>query len=355
MEAKNERVALVLGATGGVGGATAEALLADGWAVRALVRDPAAAAVGWRGRTGAPDWHRGDAMVREDVVRLADGVQVIVHAVNPPGYRNWDKLVLPMIDNSVAAARAAGGARIVLPGTIYNFDPGETPLIDEASPQQPTSRKGAIRVALERRLEAASGEVPSLIVRAGDFFGSRAKASWFSQVMVKPGRMVRRIVDPGARGVGHSWAYLPDLAEAIVRLLDAGERLQRFERVQFEGFWDESGDAMPAAVRRATGDAAIPVRRFPWWLMRLLAPFGGFPRELMEVRPYWRWPVRLDNRRLVELLGEEPRTPIDRAVLQTLRDLGCCPAGSPMTADALARSRPEDGRTSVRAARGITG
>jgi hypothetical protein len=40
-----------------------------------------------------------------DVQRAAEGVQVIVHAVNPPGYRNWGGLVLPMTDNSIAAAR----------------------------------------------------------------------------------------------------------------------------------------------------------------------------------------------------------------------------------------------------------
>src|SRR5690606_31022307 len=96
---------------------------------------------------------------------------VIVHAVNPPGYRNWDRLVLPMIDNTIAAARAAGGARIVLPGTIYNFDPAKTPVISEISPQHPQSRKGAIRVELEERLRRAAPDVPSLILRAGDFFG----------------------------------------------------------------------------------------------------------------------------------------------------------------------------------------
>ena len=47
---------------------------------------------------------------------------VIVHAVNPPGYRNWCKLVLPMLDNTISAARLTG-ARIVLPGTVYNFGP----------------------------------------------------------------------------------------------------------------------------------------------------------------------------------------------------------------------------------------
>jgi hypothetical protein len=52
--------------------------------------------------------------------------------VNPPGYRNWGELVLPMLDNTTAAARS-NGARIVLPGTIYNFGPDAFPNLHETS------------------------------------------------------------------------------------------------------------------------------------------------------------------------------------------------------------------------------
>lgn len=316
----NGRTALVLGATGGVGGAVTTALVRHGWAVRGLVRDRDAAAAQWRGREGAPEWVAGDAMVPADVARAAHGAEVIVHAVNPPGYRHWDRLVLPMIDNTIAAARAVG-ARVVLPGTIYNFDPAVVRVIDEHTAQAPRSRKGAIRAELERRLEAVSADAPVLIVRAGDFFGPHSRASWFAQAMVRPGRAVRRVVNPG-KGLPHTWAYLPDLAEAIAGLLAAPERLRRFERLQFEGHWDVDGAGMVAAIRRVIG-AAVPERAFPWWLMRLLAPFGGFPREAAEIGPYWRFPLRLDNHRLVTLLGNEPRTLIDDAVRTTLTALGC--------------------------------
>ncbi len=97
------RTALVLGATGGVGGAVARRLLGEGWTVRALHRDP--------DRVSSPTdgfaWMRGDAMVPGDVIAAAAGAALIVHAVNPPGYRDWDRLVLPMLDASIAAARAA--------------------------------------------------------------------------------------------------------------------------------------------------------------------------------------------------------------------------------------------------------
>ena len=313
-----DRTALVLGATGGVGGAIAQALSRRGWCVRALVRNPAAVAHGWQG--GSITWVEGDALNRADVVAAAAGADAIVHAVNPPGYRNWGRLVLPMIDNTIAAAHAAGGVRIVLPGTIYNFDPTRCAVIDEATPQMPQSRKGEIRRALETRLEMAAPYVPSLIVRAGDFFGPGARASWFAQALVKPGRPVTRLLNPG-KGIGHSWAYLPDLADTIARLMEMPERLGSFERLQFEGFWDADGAALPAAIKRVVG-RDLPERNFPWWLMRALSPFGGFPREVVEIEPYWRNAVRLDNRRLVALLGAEPRTLLDQAVRTTLAAMG---------------------------------
>ncbi|MDO8410385.1 MAG: NAD(P)H-binding protein [Phenylobacterium sp.] len=313
----SERTALVLGATGGIGGAVAQALLRRGWRVRGLARDPASAD---RQALAGVDWRGGDAMDRAQVSAAADGVCAIVHAVNPPGYRHWDRLAAPMIDNTIAAARAAGGARIVLPGTIYNYDVARTPVIGADTPQAPRSRKGAMRVAMERRLEAAAPEVPALILRAGDFFGPGVRSSWFSQAMVKPGQPVRKIVKV-ARGAGHSWAYLPDLAETFASLMDAADRLRPFERLQFEGLYDETGTVLTDAVSRALG-RDIPTAPFPWWVMQALSPFGGFPREAADIAPYWRWPARLDNRRLVEILGSEPPTPLNQAMDASLASLG---------------------------------
>ncbi|MFT3779159.1 MAG: NAD(P)H-binding protein [Ottowia sp.] len=315
-----DKTALVLGATGGIGASICAALLRHGWRVRGMARNTAAAR---HAGTAGVEWLEGDAMRRGDVVQAAQDASVIVHAVNPPNYAHWDQLVLPMADNTIAAARSAG-ARIVLPGTIYNFDPAATPVIDAEAVQRPRSRKGMIRVALEERLAHAAPDVPTLILRAGDFFGPGARSSWFAQAMVAPGRPLRRIVNP-ARGGGHSWAYLPDLAEAFARLVDAPERLAPFEVLQFEGLYDEDGRQMVEALRRASG-RPLRVYGFPWWLMRLAAPFGGFAREAAEVAPYWRHPVRLDNARLVALLGEEPRTPLGSAIGTTLAALGCLDA-----------------------------
>jgi nucleoside-diphosphate-sugar epimerase len=313
--------ALVLGATGGIGGEVARLLVARGWKVRALHRAPEKVA---RGGDGL-HWLCGDAMERDDVASAAQGVQLIVHAVNPPGYRNWRALVLPMLDNTVAAARASG-ARILLPGTVYNYGPDALPNLREDSPQHPVTRKGAIRVELESRLQdAARDGVRSLVVRAGDFFGPKAGNSWFSQGLVKPGRPVTGISNPCAPGVGHQWAYLPDVAETMVRLVERGAALPAFASYQMAGHWDADGTQMAAAIARAAGKPDLKPSAFPWWLMTLAAPFVPVFRELREMRYLWRQPVRMSNARLLAALGSEPHTPLDEAVRRTLEGLGCLP------------------------------
>lgn len=315
-----QKTALVLGATGGIGGALSDALLAHGWSVKALVRDPARAARRCDPRIALIP---GDAMRAADTLTAARGVQVIAHCVNPPGYRNWGELVLPMLDNSIAAARAVG-ARILLPGSVYNYGLDEFPLLRVNAPQRPVSRKGGIRVDMERRLEQASRDgVPALIVRAGDFFGGKSAGSdWFSQGLVKPGKPLAAIARPNDPGIAHPWAYLPDLAETMARLLDLGPQAP-FERHHFGGFFDATGHGMRDAIRAAAGKPDLPEKTFPWWLISLASPFVTLFREMREMRYLWRHSHRLDNSELVKLLGEEPRTPIVEAVRTALQSLEC--------------------------------
>ena len=90
-------------ANGGIGQETCAALLRHGWRVRALVRKAPQAG------PSTIDWRIGDAMKRADVLSAAAGAEVIIHAVNPPGYKAWDQLVLPMLDNTIAAGLTGSG------------------------------------------------------------------------------------------------------------------------------------------------------------------------------------------------------------------------------------------------------
>ena len=334
---QDNKTALVLGATGGIGGEVARQLRERGWEVRALKRGARAQAAASSG--DGIRWIEGDAMNRDDVVGAAKGCAVIVHAVNPPGYRRWAELVLPMLDNTIAAA-AAQGATIVLPGTVYNYGPNAFPELREDSPQQPKTRKGAIRVEMERRLQAATArDCRVIIVRAGDFFGPKPGNSWFSQGLIKPGQAVTAINSPNRAGVGHQWAYLPDVARTMVELLERGDALPAFATFHMDGHWDADGRQMAEAIARvvARRGGRVPAQRaFPWWFITLASPFAATFREMREMRYLWKEPVRMSNRRLKAVLGEEPHTSLDDAVEAALVGMGCLPpvAAKPVLATA---------------------
>lgn len=314
-EASSDRIALVLGAGGSFGRAAASALLAHGWTVRALSRRPVS--------DPRLQWTQGDASDAATVTRAATGAQVIVQAANPPGYRGWGKLLPVLLDAAISAARATG-ARLVQPASVYNFDPALTPVIAETSPQRPRTAKGRIRMAMEQQLQAASQQgVKVLILRAGDFFGPPPANGWLAGGLVKPGAPSRQVAYPGPRQLGHAWAYLPDLGETVARLLDRSERLGDFETFHFGGHWLERGVEMAEAVRRASGRPRLPIRPFPWLMVRALSPVSETFRGLVEMSYLWREPLRLDNSRLVAFLGEEPHTPLDEAVRASLQGLGC--------------------------------
>lgn len=317
-----QKLALVIGATGGIGCAIAERLLADGWRIRALNRDPDTAR---KGRE-AYEWVKGDAMVAADVVAAAEGAQVIVHGANPPGYRNWAGLQMPMIENTIAAAKATG-ARILFPGTVYNYGDDAFPTLTEASPQTPISRKGAIRVKMEQALQESG--VPVLIVRAGDYFGPKGgRNKWLSEGLVKPDRPVTSVMYPGPLEVPHAWAYLPDVAETFVQLLKTD--LGRFESFHMQGH-EVTGHELVAALQAAAG-RKLTVSRLPWFALAVAAPFNESLREMQEMRYLWNRPVVMANAKLVAKLGAEPRTPLVEGLRAALVGQGSLPAETAIAA-----------------------
>jgi nucleoside-diphosphate-sugar epimerase len=325
--------ALIIGATGSFGAHALVALQRHGSTIRALARDPAAAERKC-GERMPVEWIAGDAMVADDVIVAAMGCEVIVHAANPPGYKNWRGLAMPMLEATIAAARTSG-ARIVLPGNVYNYAPDAGEAIGEDAPQAPITRKGKLRVEMEAMLRAASAEgVRTLVLRAGDFFGPAAPNSALMWLTSRKATQVTGVYDTGR--CGHDFAYLPDLAETLARLLDRQAELADYDVFHFRGHWLEDGRALGEAIRKVTGDERIPIRAFPWWMIALASPFVGFLRELLEMRYLWSRPIGLDETKLAAFI-DIPRTRFDCALRESLIELGVEPGARSWTAG---RSQP---------------
>lgn len=324
------RHVLIIGATGGAGAAFMDVCVNRGWKVTALTRR----SVMDRPNCPSVHWVEGDAMNAVDVLHAASGgcqrptggVDAIFHGANPPGYRNWATDAPQMLANSIAAAKVTG-ARLVFPGNIYNFGPDAFPLLHEGAPQNPVSRKGAIRRDMEQMIhDAAADGLRAVILRAGDYFAAHAPGSWFSGAMARPGHTVRTVRHPGYAGAGHTWVYLPDLAETTARLLEMEDRLQPVESLHMAGHWFDDGIDFARATARVAGLGPERVKAFPWWVIRALSSIVPLFRELSEMRYLWQTPIALDNARLQTLIGAEPCTPLDSALRSSLVGLGCISA-----------------------------
>jgi nucleoside-diphosphate-sugar epimerase len=193
-------------------------------------------------------------------------------------------------------------------------------LIDDATPMRPTSRKGAIRVAVEARLrEAADAGVRTIVLRAGDYFGGDGLGSWLDRVIVKE-IGAGRLTWPGPLDCVHEWAYLPDLAQALVRLVEARDRLAPFATFGFAGH-AVTGREFAAAISRACR-RNFTIGYMPWRLLKLMGFAVPVFRELDEISYLWSVPHAVDGASLAAVIGKIPHTPLDQAVAASLAALG---------------------------------
>jgi nucleoside-diphosphate-sugar epimerase len=302
---------VVLGGAGRFGRAAAEAFRSTGWQVASLVRGSSATAA-------APGTEiiEVDARDSESVIAAASGADVVLHALNVP-YTDWARQAVPFADTAIAAAQRSG-ATLVFPGNLYNYGAAMPALIDETTAMHPTSRKGAMRVAIEARLREAAG-LRTIVLRAGDHFGGDGSGSWFDRVIIKE-IGAGHLSYPGPLDVVHEWAYLPDLAQALVRLVEARAQLAPFAEFGFPGH-AVTGRAFTAAIARACR-REFKVDFMPWRLLRLMGIVVPVFRELSEISYLWSTPHAIDGTRLAAVIGEPPHTPLDQAIAAALAALG---------------------------------
>ena len=299
---------LILGANGRFGRAATQAFAAAGWAVRAATRTGAGAVI--------PDVTRiaCDVTDRAAVIHGAQGADVIVHAVNSP-YPQWVK-VMPVYTANIIAAGLSSRATIMIPSNVYNFGANAATILKEADTFAPTTRKGALRVTMERAFEEASQQgLRTIILRGGDYLERQKSGNWFDSHIANKAHQ-GKLSYPGRMDAVHAWAYLPDMARAMVGLAGKRDAFAPFASFGFEGF-SITGAELQEAVAQAVGHS-VKQGRFPWGLLRVLGLFSPLMREVVEMRYLWDTPHRIDGRALREALPDFAPTPLETAMVDVL-------------------------------------
>jgi nucleoside-diphosphate-sugar epimerase len=213
------RTYLVTGATGSLGSAVVRRL--KGQDIRVLVRD-AELFQEMFPDVGA-EVHEGDLSEQEDIDRAIDDADTVFHCAGLP-YVEWGSLIGHTIRLIKAAEEEVKVVDIVFPGNVHVYgDVGPGP-VTEDQPHDPGTRKGDIRMNLERRLREANagGECRTAVARFPDLFGpgvhSRCQERVFPAVL-----RGEAVTWPGDLDAPRQFLYVDDAADAMVRLAATDE------------------------------------------------------------------------------------------------------------------------------------
>lgn len=218
------RTAMVTGATGLLGSYVVERLLAEGWAVRTLVRDSGRS--GWLSRIGA-EVRRGDLLDAPGFTALTRGCELVVHAAaaifHRDGWEGYERSNIQGTANAITAARNAD-ARLVHVSSVAVYGPGgryrangrKTDEDAELAPLPASSlyarsKRDSEALVLEAH---AIGRVWATAVRPSVIYGQRDR-----QFIPRMARLIERglvpIIDGGRSTM--SIVHAANVADGIVR------------------------------------------------------------------------------------------------------------------------------------------
>lgn len=301
------KTALILGINGNFGLQMALALKAEGWQIKALIRD----------ESKAPSWldqqHLlvADALNEQQLSAAAKGVDLIVYGLSP-AYHRWRSEAMSLLEPSITVAERLG-VRLLFPGNVYNFSPYAQP-IDETQAMQPVTDKGAIRVAMEQRLKLATQRGALVtIVRAGDFIGPNTHRSWLD-MLIKWKSDNATMAFPHDNQHVHYWSYLPDLCHNTAKLM-------ALPQANFE-VWHDPGLALKAEHWQqafAANQHPLKTSKFAWWGLILMSPFVPTIKEVLTMRYLWQKPVVLDGKKMKQALQHQYQATPLASILNELR------------------------------------
>lgn len=294
---------IVLGAKGRFGRAAVAAFKAAGWRVTETARQwdtPTALQIS----LDLAD----DAALTQAVM----GQDVIVNALNPP-YPAWS-VEVPRITDAVIAAAKTSGATVMIPGNVYNYGTVLPDVLRESTPWVADHRKAAIRIRMEQAYKDSG--VRTIVLRGGDFIEAAKTGNWFdSQIAQKA--WSGKVMYPGPRDVTHAWAWLPDMARAMVALADARKDFDTFEEFGFPGY-TLTGAELIQCIEVAVGKP-VRVSNMPWFVVRSVGLFSPLMREVAEMRYLWNAAHGIDGTKFHAAVPDFKATPVQEAISAALK------------------------------------
>jgi nucleoside-diphosphate-sugar epimerase len=303
-----DQLHVVVGATGGAGGALVRELAGRGHRVRAVSRKPAA------------DLPEGVEQLAADAADPAqtrtacESATVVYHCAQPP-YERW-AAEFPALTQSIADAAAGAGARLVYADNLYAYGPVDGPLTEEL-PWLATTRKGRVRARMAERLLGAhrSGTLQVAIGRSSDYYGPGGANSVVGDILFGAAAKGERARWLGRLDAPHSLNYLQDVARALATL---GVRPEAPGEVwHLPAPQPLTGRAFVELIAAALG-RPVKVTATSRLALRIVGVFDPRARESTEMLYQWERPLVLDASKFQRAFGPLEPTPQHQAVATTV-------------------------------------
>ncbi|MFE5375350.1 NAD-dependent epimerase/dehydratase family protein [Streptomyces mirabilis] len=231
------------------------------------------------------------------LTELSRGARVIYHCANPPSYAMWERL-LPPIQNAVIAAAKANGAVLAITGSMYAYGPQLDGMMNEYTPMAATGSKGRLRKRLWE--QALNSGVRTVEVRGCDYIG-RDSNGVFSIIIEPAMKAGRAAWVPADLDAPHTFTFNGDMARALVTLGND-------ERAWGQAWHVPSPPAISIrelARRYAAAAGGPPVKLIPLprAAMRTAGLLVPAAREMAEMDYQWYSPFLMDASKTADTFG----------------------------------------------------
>jgi nucleoside-diphosphate-sugar epimerase len=234
----------------------------------------------------------------------------IVFSTAQPAYHRWVEEFAALQASIVQATRAAGAPLMVVEN-LYGYGPHDGSLTEDR-PMRPTTRKGTVRAEMWRSLHDAwaRGELEMAVVRGSDFVGPGVEGSAFGTRFFDPLRRGKPAQTMGNVDALHSVTFVPDLADALVRVAED------------DTSWGRAWHApcAPAVSQRRLAEIAATtigqpgaIRSAPTWLLRGIGLFVKPVSEMVEMLYEFETDFVVDSSAFTDHFDVEA-TPLDEAL-----------------------------------------
>lgn len=267
----------ILGSGGAIGRELAKALNAYTKEIRLVSRNP---------QKVNPDDElvSADLLNHDDMKRAVSGSSVVYitigfdYSIN--SWRaNWPRFMRSAID-----ACLAEGCKLVFFDNIYMYDPEYLNPMDENTPINPTSKKGAVRKEIAEMLMdgVASGTLTALIARCADYYGPSIKnTSMLTETVFNNLAQGKKANWLGSLDYKHSFTYTVDAGKATALLGNTDEA--------FNQVWHLPTAADPMTgrelIQAIAGEMGVEpkIQAAPKFLVRILGLFMPIMKEMVEM------------------------------------------------------------------------